>query len=53
MAYNFLSSDREQPYLMPPSVKDWLPEGDLAWFLLESLSHNPVRHHPPDRFASL
>ena len=37
MAYHFLSSDRDQPYLMPPSVKDWLPEGDLAWFLLDAV----------------
>jgi transposase len=22
---------------MPPSVKDWLPEGDLAWFLLDAV----------------
>src|SRR3989338_4457134 len=37
MAYHFLPCDREQPYLMPPSVKDWLPPGDLAWFLLDAV----------------
>src|SRR3990170_8961233 len=31
MAYNLLSWDREQGYLMPPSVREWLPEEDLAW----------------------
>ncbi|MBI4230390.1 MAG: IS1182 family transposase, partial [Planctomycetes bacterium] len=37
MAYHFLPCDREQPYLMPPSVKEWLPQGDLAWFLLDAV----------------
>ena len=27
--------DREQGYLMPPSLQEWLPEGDLAWFILD------------------
>jgi transposase len=35
MAQNFLSSDREQDFLLPPSVRDWLPEGHLAWYLLD------------------
>ena len=30
MAYNLLSGKREQGYLMPPSLQDWLPEEDLA-----------------------
>jgi transposase len=35
MAQNFLSCDREQDYLMPPSVREWLPEGHLAWYVLD------------------
>src|SRR5215207_2625607 len=35
MAQNFLSCDREQDFLMPPSVREWLPEGHLAWYLLD------------------
>jgi transposase len=35
MAQNFLSCDREQDFLMPPSVREWLPVGHLAWYLLE------------------
>jgi transposase len=35
MAQNFLSCDREQDFLMPPSVRDWLPDGHLAWYLLD------------------
>ena len=26
MAYNFLPAQRDQLYLMPPSVSDWLAE---------------------------
>ncbi|MEK7814295.1 MAG: transposase, partial [Chloroflexota bacterium] len=37
MAYNLLPWDREQGYLMPPSVRDWLAEGDLAWFILDAV----------------
>lgn len=35
MAYNFRCVDRDQQFLMPPSVRDWLPEGHLAWFVLD------------------
>jgi transposase len=35
MAQNFLSCDREQDFLMPPSVREWLPVGHLAWYLLD------------------
>jgi transposase len=35
MAQNFLSCDREQDFLMAPSVREWLPQGHLAWYLLD------------------
>jgi transposase len=35
MAVNVRSGDREQLYLMPPSVTEWLPEGHLAFFVLD------------------
>jgi transposase len=35
MAQNFLSCDRDQDFLMPPSVREWLPAGHLAWWLIE------------------
>ncbi|MGZ8633594.1 MAG: transposase, partial [Solirubrobacteraceae bacterium] len=35
MAQSFLSSDRDQDFLMPPSVREWLPAGHLAWYLLD------------------
>jgi len=33
MAYNFLPSDRDQPFLLPPDPRDWLPADHLAWFV--------------------
>lgn len=38
MAYNLLPCDREQDYLMPPSLKEWLGEGHLAWFVIDAAS---------------
>ena len=35
MAINVRPFDREQLFLMPPSVSDWLPEGHLAWFVVD------------------
>jgi transposase len=35
MAYNFLRAQRDQPFLLPPDLRDWLPIGHLAWFLLD------------------
>src|SRR5229473_3309217 len=35
MAFNFLPAERDQLYLMPPSVRDWLPDDHLAWFVLD------------------
>jgi hypothetical protein len=37
VAYNFHPVDRDQMYLMPPTLKEWLPDGDLAWFLLDAV----------------
>lgn len=38
MAYNFIECDRETPYLMPPSLREWLPQDDLAWFILDAVN---------------
>lgn len=35
MAVNVRMADREQLFLMPPSVKEWLPEGHLAFFVVD------------------
>ena len=38
MARNFIPVDREQSYLVPPSLRDWLPEPHLAWFILDAVA---------------
>jgi len=37
MGYNFHSFDRDQMYLMPLSVRDWLSEDHLAWFVIDAV----------------
>jgi len=37
MPQNFLDYDREQAFLLPPSLRDWLPEDHLAWFVIETV----------------
>src|SRR5215208_3291304 len=34
MAQNFLGCDREQVFLLPPSVDDWLPADHFARFVI-------------------
>lgn len=35
MAYNFFEFNRDQGFLLPENMLDWLPEGDLAHFVIE------------------
>ena len=37
MAQNFVACDREQALLLPPSLREWLPEGHLAWFVIDAV----------------
>jgi transposase len=37
MAQNFLPCDREQVFLMPPNLREWLPENHLAWFVIDAV----------------
>jgi transposase len=37
MPQNFIECDREQVLLMPPSLRDWLPEDHFAWFVLAAV----------------
>ena len=68
MAYNFLVEDRDQLYLLPPSIADWLPEDHLAFFVLDAVEemdlssfyadyredgHGGAAHHPKTMVALL
>ena len=37
MAPNFLLCDRDQELLLPPSLREWLPQDHLAWFVLDAV----------------
>jgi transposase len=37
MPQNFIECDREQGFLLPPSLRDWLPQDHLAWFVIETV----------------
>ncbi len=37
MAYNFIECNRDQVYLLPPSLQEWLPAKDLVWFVLDAV----------------
>jgi transposase len=38
MAQNFLACDRDQELLLPPSLREWLPEGHFAWFVIDAVA---------------
>ena len=40
----FVQADRDQPFLLPPDLRDWLPEDDLAHFVLEAVERVPLEH---------
>src|SRR6188768_804473 len=37
MPQNFVACDRDQELLLPPSLREWLPEDHLAWLVLEAI----------------
>src|ERR1700748_1228640 len=38
MVQSFIGCDRDQSFLLPPDVRDWLPEDHLAWFVLDAVA---------------
>jgi transposase len=37
VAFNFVGCDRDQELLLPPSLREWLAEDHLAWFVLDAV----------------
>src|SRR5437763_6112850 len=37
MPQNFIECDRDQAYLMPPSLRDWVAEDHLVWTVLAAV----------------
>ena len=38
MPQNFLACDREQELLLPPSLREWLPDDHFAWFVIDAVA---------------
>jgi transposase len=43
MPQNFLACDRNQELLMPPSLREWLPDDHFAWFVLAAVDEMDLR----------
>ena len=41
MSTRFVSVDRNQPLLLPPDLRDWVPEDDLVHFVIEAVNSLP------------
>jgi len=41
---HFVEANRDQPFLLPPDLREWVPEDDLAHFVLEAVERVDVRH---------
>jgi transposase len=37
MPQKFTESSRDQSFVLPPSLRDWLDEDHLAWFVIETV----------------
>ena len=52
MAFSYIKADRDQLFLMPADMREWLPEGHLAWFVLDVVARLDTRAlhvaHPND-----
>jgi hypothetical protein len=38
MPQNFMACDRDQELLLPPSLRDWLPDGQMASFVIDAVA---------------
>ncbi len=39
---NFLPFDRDQPFLLPPDLKAWIPDDDLAHCVIAAVERVPL-----------
>jgi len=44
MSTRFVSVDRNQPLLLPPDLREWVPEDDLVHFVVEAVDKLPLAH---------
>jgi transposase len=44
MAVRFVTVDHDTPLLLPPNLRDWVPAGHLAHFILDAVEELDLRH---------
>lgn len=44
MSTRFVSVDRNQPLLLPPDLRDWVPDDDLVHFVIEAVDSIGTEH---------
>jgi len=44
MGFKFVAADRDTPFLMPPSVQEWLPQDHLARFVVDVVQKLDTRN---------
>ena len=40
----FIQSDRNQPFLLPPDLREWVPEDDLVHFIIEAVDRVDMKN---------
>ena len=44
MPARFVSVDRDTPMLLPPDLREWVPEDDLVHFVIEAVDRLPLEN---------
>ncbi len=45
MTCNFMECNRDQVYLPPPALQEWLPPADLVWLVIATAILDRALHH--------
>src|SRR5688500_12523497 len=54
MAMGYRPVDRDQAFLLPPSMIDWLPQDHLVWFVIEAVRRlDTTRFHARARLGGV
>ena len=46
MALGYRRVDRDQQFLLPPDMREWLPESHLVWFVIETVDQLDTLNRP-------
>src|SRR6202041_2838013 len=49
MAKSYLPVDRDQPFLLPPDMREWLPADHVVWLVIEAVGRLDTSAFPARR----